>query len=1435
LKNYLIGLALFLRVTIKDGYFFMIAVFVRAAPASLQKGGILSMKHCQRNFDQPTSVRSFNQNHYMRKVSLALLLALIAPSLTLAQQSQERILVPANQQSSAANQTGARAVKPELVLQTGITTPAGIIAYSPDGQLLASMSLYGGAIKLWEMATGRELFTLNLGERNAMTFAQYSAFCFSAESSTLISVSTGAVKHWDARTGRQLRSFNFSAGQGYDYAILSSDGRLLATLNQTQQALAIWNTETGQPLQAIKGGLDSTNYFYSAAFSPDGRTLATLEEERGQGNDTTKLILRDVASFRVTQSIKVLEQRIGLATTTQSRMSNVRFSPDGRTVAAIRNVTLTKPGGAIGVAPLSIGRDCFITLWDVASGREVRTFNMASERREQLLGSENDAINFFSRFVFSPDSKQIASVHEQTVKLSDAASGRDISTLRAHTGEVIAVTFSADGRQLATSSADNTIKIWDATAAIATGRADVVRTLGSATMPVASLAFSRDGRALAVSGAEAVNMWDLSAGASQRTVMIPSRTLNHIDDYLMNRPTRSFFSADGQFIAASDNAGKVKLWEARTGREVKSFALPNEKKLDSGSISADGKFIALVDNVYKPGEGNQTASSQPNVTPNAQPQANPPPVARQNPPPTPIDPKKQQEEEKKREKEARKQMEKAQRDALKDMMKGGKNPQIMMPGMDMSQLQKMADAAQRGEFGKVMEMVPQMVGNIPGAGAAMTQPTGGIRVLDVNAGNEIRALPAQVNVAKSPTFITFSPDGGKIASATGGRSIKLNDVATGSELGTLAPDKGMFVSSLAWSPNSRLIASGGMEMKAGLTANSTDFDSFALLFPIRLWDVSGGSAGGRELFTLNGHTSLVSSVAFSPDNRMLASGGVDAQVKLWDTTTGRELLTLSGHTQMINALAFSPDGKFIVTGSEDGSTKLWAAQSGELLATLMSLNKGADWLVITPDGLFDGTPAAWSQILWRFSQNITDVAPVEIFFNEFFYPGLLNDLYSGKRPKAAKDVSQKERRQPSVTLARSDGQATANTSTRTIKVRLEVSEPSSNNTAGNTNNLPAGARDVRLFRNGTLVKAWRGDVLQGKRQVSLETTLPIVAGENRLVAYAFNRDNVKSADAVLKVTGDAQLKRKGVAYVLAFGVNRYANEQYNLKYAVADAKSFADELRAQQEKLQNYERVEVIELTDKDATKANMLLALKRLSNADAPMPATAPAGLAKIQMTQPEDAVIIYFAGHGTAQGSRFYLVPHDLGYIGQRNQVDARAVQTILAHSISDLELEAAVEGLEAAQLLLVIDACNSGQALEAEEKRRGPMNSKGLAQLAYEKGMYILTAAQSYQAALEAAQLGHGYLTYALIEEGLKQGAADRDAKDGAILTREWFNYATDRVPQMQEKEMSARLLLQQNVAFVEGEEKVKDPQKRSVQRPRVFYRREIEGKPLIVARP
>ena len=225
-----------------------------------------------------------------------------------------------------------------------------------------------------------------------------------------------------------------------------------------------------------------------------------------------------------------------------------------------------------------------------------------------------------------------------------------------------------------------------------------------------------------------------------------------------------------------------------------------------------------------------------------------------------------------------------------------------------------------------------------------------------------------------------------------------------------------------------------------------------------------------------------------------------------------------------------------------------------------------------------------------------------------------------------------------------------------------------------------------------------------------------------------------------------------------------------------------------------------------------------------------------RLQPAQPEDEVFIYFAGHGTATAQRFYIVPHDLGYTGSRTQLDQAGFETIAEHSISDLELETALEKVDARDVLLVIDACNSGQALEAEERRRGPMNSRGLAQLAYEKGMYVLTAAQGYQAALEVKELGHGLLTFALVEEGLKTAAADRSQKDGKVVAREWMDYATMRVPELQEAQIEAAQKQGRELTFVEVAEEMRGQSKTpGLQRPRVFYRREADSEPLIVAKP
>ncbi len=98
-----------------------------------------------------------------------------------------------------------------------------------------------------------------------------------------------------------------------------------------------------------------------------------------------------------------------------------------------------------------------------------------------------------------------------------------------------------------------------------------------------------------------------------------------------------------------------------------------------------------------------------------------------------------------------------------------------------------------------------------------------------------------------------------------------------------------------------------------------------------------------------------------------------------------------------------------------------------------------------------------------------------------------------------------------------------------------------------------------------------------------------------------------------------------------------------------------------------------------------------------------------------------------------------------------------------------------------------------------------------------------------------MGHGYLTYALVEEGLKTTAADTAPKDNLVYVREWLDFATARVPQMQEAKLTSRELgLQGASAPPERAKKKPDATLSNVQRPRVFYRREMEPHPFVVAK-
>ncbi|UUZ56976.1 caspase family protein [Massilia sp. H-1] len=297
------------------------------------------------------------------------------------------------------------------------------------------------------------------------------------------------------------------------------------------------------------------------------------------------------------------------------------------------------------------------------------------------------------------------------------------------------------------------------------------------------------------------------------------------------------------------------------------------------------------------------------------------------------------------------------------------------------------------------------------------------------------------------------------------------------------------------------------------------------------------------------------------------------------------------------------------------------------------------------------------------------------------------------------------------------------------------------------------------------------------------------SGKFDFSAYAFNADRVKSGTAHRAYEVAAAVTRPARrAYLVVIGVNAYENALLDLKYAANDAASIEQTLAARLRARGGFEDVVTVPLVSRQtiaqggalgaASKQNIRTVLDVL--AGRPVSAALRAQIPnadKLRKATPDDAVFLSFSGHGFYEsGGDFYLLPTDIGPGKTRQPTDA-----VLAASISSAELTRWLRPVDGGDMALVIDACHSGAAVGADFKP-GPMGSRGLGQLAFDKGMLVLAATQADNVALEAEELEHGYLSYAGGAGRLAGRTCRLQAEGWPHHGHEWLGYAAQRVPQL-----------------------------------------------------
>jgi eukaryotic-like serine/threonine-protein kinase len=461
--------------------------------------------------------------------------------------------------------------EPRAQLEGEGLSPTAVATFSSDGSSFAA-AFRGNQARLWETGSGRELARFSGGAEVAKLdlgpTGSKLAILDSAGQVSLVDRSTGKgmalfpdlpprqarfhiasfspnqrllafsyfadpggpepLQVWDVDSGR--RCAIHPGRHNLQNVVFLPDGRRLVFSND--RLLSVWGLDPPTSPNTLTGHAAEA---WAAAFSPDGKILATASDDTGE-RQTIKLW--DPAAGK---------QLAGWKAHTAT-VSALAFSPDGNLLAS----TSLDAGAE---------RNPNLILWDLATRRQVATLRGHTDRVRAVA--------------FSPDGQTLASGgNDNSVRLWNVSRRNERAILTGHANKVGSLAFSPDGHALASAAIDGTVRIWDVATAMP------LRILKDES-PAARVAWAADGsRVASASEGGVIKLWDPVDGRLIRTIHGDAKEFRSLA-----------FTPDSQSIAAAGKGQVIRFWDVATGQQVLSLE-GHQAPVNALAFSPDGSMLA---------------------------------------------------------------------------------------------------------------------------------------------------------------------------------------------------------------------------------------------------------------------------------------------------------------------------------------------------------------------------------------------------------------------------------------------------------------------------------------------------------------------------------------------------------------------------------------------------------------------------------------------------------------------------------------------------------------------------------------------------------------------------------------------------------------------------------------------------------------------------